>query len=293
MIKGIERVTAGRGGESLLIIGTEKTAVYDTGMAYCGPALVQNVEVALNGKTLDYILLSHTHYDHVGGLPYLLERWPRAEVVGSAHGQSVFQKTGARDTIRRMSLVAADQYLKDGEAMKPFADANLRIDHVVNTGDRIHLGDRTVCVYETKGHTNCSLSYFLEEERILFTSESTGVALEREKVNAAFLTSYQDSLESIQLCKELNPSRIFVPHYRLVEEDWTDRYFDLALESMVDLKDFILSCLDQEMSQDELEEACLSRYWVGRIQEEQPKEAYLLNLQARARILAKEFRANQ
>ncbi|MEG0157720.1 MAG: hypothetical protein RR661_08725, partial [Anaerovoracaceae bacterium] len=34
--EGIVRVTAGFGGESLLILGEEKTALYDCGMAYCG-----------------------------------------------------------------------------------------------------------------------------------------------------------------------------------------------------------------------------------------------------------------
>lgn len=38
------RVTAGRGGEAILIIGSEKTAIIDCGMAYCGGDVVKNIK---------------------------------------------------------------------------------------------------------------------------------------------------------------------------------------------------------------------------------------------------------
>ena len=74
----IFRVTSGRGGEALLIIGSEKTALYDCGMAYCGAHTADNIAEVLkqlkaqgriDSIQLDYILLSHSHYDHIGGLP--------------------------------------------------------------------------------------------------------------------------------------------------------------------------------------------------------------------------------
>src|SRR6056297_1424249 len=79
----IKRVTSGKGGESLLIFTKEKTILYDTGMAYCGDKLIENIQQALNGRTLDYILISHTHYDHIGALPFILDKWPHALVLGS------------------------------------------------------------------------------------------------------------------------------------------------------------------------------------------------------------------
>ena len=41
------RVTSSHGGESFLIVGSEKTALYDCGMAYCGESTVPNIEEAL------------------------------------------------------------------------------------------------------------------------------------------------------------------------------------------------------------------------------------------------------
>ncbi len=67
----VYRVTGGMGGEALLILGSEKTALYDGGMACFADRLIENMETIMESeeRTLDYVLLSHTHYDHIGGLP--------------------------------------------------------------------------------------------------------------------------------------------------------------------------------------------------------------------------------
>ena len=80
----IDRMTAGIGGESLLIRGENRVALYDTGMAYCGGQLVENVREALGGGRLDYVILSHSHYDHIGALPDVIRAFPEAVVAGGA-----------------------------------------------------------------------------------------------------------------------------------------------------------------------------------------------------------------
>lgn len=53
----------------MLVFGSEKTALMDCGMAYCGDKFVSNIKKALaekGRKSVDYIFLSHSPYDHVG-----------------------------------------------------------------------------------------------------------------------------------------------------------------------------------------------------------------------------------
>ena len=68
----IKDVSGGPGGMATLILGSEKTVLHDVGMACFHRELEENLTRELGGRPLDYIVLSHTHYDHVGALPYIL-----------------------------------------------------------------------------------------------------------------------------------------------------------------------------------------------------------------------------
>jgi len=73
----IKDVTGGKGGSAYLVLGKDKTALIDCGMAYCAPDLIKNIKKFLaDGMRLDYVFLSHSHYDHIGAIPYLREIWP-------------------------------------------------------------------------------------------------------------------------------------------------------------------------------------------------------------------------
>ena len=65
------RVTAGHGGEVLLILGEEKTALYDCGMAYCHDRLIKNIEEQLRKAGREEIDLDSS-------VPYALRSYRRA-----------------------------------------------------------------------------------------------------------------------------------------------------------------------------------------------------------------------
>ena len=142
-------------------------------MAWCSDRLIENIHKVLDGenRTVDYVFMSHTHYDHIGALPYILDEWPHAKVCGSKKVAEVFASSGARNTMVSLGQAAAEQFGSDVEIK---AD-NLRIGVILKDGDTINLGKETITAYETKGHTDCSMSYLLEPEKILLASESTGV----------------------------------------------------------------------------------------------------------------------
>ena len=62
-----------RWGFSCFIEGTEKTILFDVGGE--GLVLLNNMEkLKIDPKTVDVIILSHIHYDHVGGLSHFLKK---------------------------------------------------------------------------------------------------------------------------------------------------------------------------------------------------------------------------
>ncbi len=173
----IRRIVPGKGGDCTLLLGSEKTAVIDTGMAYCADRLIERLERELAGRPLNYILLTHSHYDHAGGVAALCGRFPQVQVLAAAHAKRVFQRAGAQREMRRMAQVAGrlflgeEEFEKKARALTEYPQELLRVDRAVGDGGVISLGDLTVQVIETPGHTNCSLSFFLPQQRMIFRSD--------------------------------------------------------------------------------------------------------------------------
>ena len=282
------RVTGGPGGEAILILGSEKTALYDCGMACFADNLIENLKTVLNaeGKTLDYILLSHTHYDHIGALPYVLQVWPEAQVCGLQKAKEVFAHLNARATMERLGNNAKALYGVEGIKITA---AGMRVDRVLADGDRISLGAETITAYETKGHTDCSASYLLSPEKILFTSESTGMQVTSMLVQTSPLKSYDDCFASAARLKTFDVNDLILPHYGRLPSFRNQTYFDDFIKEAELEQHMLEEAIRQGLSDDELLQLHMRRYWSEKRNKAQPFAAYALNTQIIIRQLRKKL----
>lgn len=65
-----------------LVIGTERSALIDTGDPAHREIVMAQLAQALGDRTLDYIVPTHPEIPHAGNLPALLERYPHAQIAG-------------------------------------------------------------------------------------------------------------------------------------------------------------------------------------------------------------------
>ena len=66
------------------VILDEKVAVMDTVDQYFGDEWLKNLEVALEGRKPDYLVVHHMEPDHSANIANFLEHYPEAIVVASA-----------------------------------------------------------------------------------------------------------------------------------------------------------------------------------------------------------------
>ena len=284
-MKNIIEVTGGPGGSSFLLVGTEKTALIDCGMAYCAPKLIQNCQDALGTRTLDYILISHSHYDHIGAVPFLREKWPTLEVLGAEHAKRILSRPNALQTIRRLSEQAASVF---GVRELPlYEDVAFRVDRAIRDGERLRLGGLDLQVVETLGHTQCSLSFLVNGD-ILFASESTGCYGSSGKVHPAFIRSYSEAVASIHICKRLRPRLIISPHYGFLSEKETPAYWDKCLQAAQEARAFILAQAEKGCGEAEIYRRYEAVFRDEDNQKEQPLEAFRLNTEAMIQAVLRE-----
>ena len=287
-MENLKRVTGGNGGESFLYLGKESTVLHDLGMACFNKELIENLEEALAGRPLDYILLSHTHYDHMGALPYVLKRWPDAKVCGCMKTASVFEREGALKMIVSMGQSASELYGKDPNEVTA---EGIRVDIVMEDGQVVDLGGGESLVgYESKGHTDCSMSYFINPVGLLFLSESTGVLESEEVMHTSVLKSFDDSFVAAKRLNELPTKYLVVPHYGIVSDETRAKFFDWYMEEALKEKSLIEDCLNRGLSQEETFEEHKKTYWTKTRAVNHPYRAYKMNTEIIINMVAKNMK---
>ena len=155
------------------------------------------------------------------------------------------------------------------------------IDMVLDDGDKLELGNGhyIVCL-STKGHTDCAMTYVLEPDSVMFTSESTGICSGPERSEVAILKSYDDSMESLEKCRSYGAKRIVSPHYGIVPEYYNDRYWEVFEEKAKEEKEYTVGMWNSGLSPEQMLEKATKEVFEGGRGNEQPYEAFVANAKA-------------
>ena len=95
-------------GDSAFLVDDGKTAIlYDSGYGFTGQALAKKLRDRLGARKLDYIFLTHSHYDHAYGSAYVLQEYPDTKVCAGEYAARIFTKDGAKATMRDLDTKMA------------------------------------------------------------------------------------------------------------------------------------------------------------------------------------------
>jgi flavorubredoxin len=132
---------------SYFIKGEEKNAIIDTVEPDFVQDFLDNLD-DLGVEKIDYIISNHAEQDHSGSIPYLLEKYPEAEVL----------------TSKKAKPMLLDLMELDADKIR-----------VVEDGETVDLGGRTLEFIDTPWvHWPETMSTYLQEENILFPCDFFG-----------------------------------------------------------------------------------------------------------------------
>ena len=137
----------------------------DCGVGAGAEDLVERLKRSLGGKPLDYVLLTHIHLDHAGGLGEIFKAWPNAKAVVHQKGLKhlVDPEKLWVGTVEVMGEEIAQIYGR----LQPIAENRL-IPHTEVDIDGL-------TVYQTPGHAPHHLSFCLGEK--VFIGEAAGAPM--------------------------------------------------------------------------------------------------------------------
>ncbi len=171
--------------DQILLLGSSKICMYlvrGESYALLGggvPWVVHRLETQLEQHHIDrsrirYLIISHTHHDHCGAVPYILKRYPHIEIVASDYAAQILNKSKPVELMRSLNRQTLDKmklpHQYDGTSLdfEPIP-ASIR----VSDGDCLDLGcGITLQFYLTPGHSRCSLSTYVPALNALFPADA-------------------------------------------------------------------------------------------------------------------------
>ena len=209
---------------SYLMVENGRAAFVDTGTNDSVPRLLAALDaLGVARAAVDYVIVTHVHLDHAGGVGQLMRRLPGAQLVVHRHG--------ARHLIHPGRLLnGARAVYGDAEVARAYGEVvGVPEDRVLRTDDGMTLdvAGRTLTFLDTPGHARHHHCIWDARSRGFFTGDTFGLSLrEFDTAAGAWLmpttTPVQFEPEamrrSVQRLLAYEPAWMYLTHYGRVGE---------------------------------------------------------------------------
>jgi glyoxylase-like metal-dependent hydrolase (beta-lactamase superfamily II) len=143
---------------NIYLISGNRTILIDSGIGFQASDTLASIRKMLNGRRLDILILTHRHYDHVGGAAAVIKEFGPVVHIGKDDAAPL------REGDRASTLGA-----EFGGPLEPTEVTDL------NEGDIFDIKDHKLRVIATPGHTIGSISLYDEVTGALFTGDTVFV----------------------------------------------------------------------------------------------------------------------
>jgi len=253
-------------GFQAFFIATEKPALIEPGPTNFIPKILDGLhQLGYEASSLSYIIPTHIHADHCGGTGYLAQHSPNAKII--------VHKKGVRHLVdpTRMTEATKASWGEDYESViGPVIPTPREQIEVIQGGETIPLGERTLSIIHAPGHAKHHICLFDARGGELFCGESLGLLLPGDEIMVLPIGSppvfeLDAELDTIDRLRRLKPSTIIYSHRGISHH--ADRCIQLAEENTRAWGDIVLQALLDGESLEQIRarfEAIIDRLLPGR-----------------------------
>lgn len=214
-----------------LLEGDEGSMMVSGGMSYIVPDILQQLkEYNIDESRMNKLLILHSHFDHVGIIPFFKRRHPKMEVYASERAWEILKMDKAVLTINEFSRNVAMR-LKKEEVYSTY-DLEWRDDvsgQPIREGDRFDLGNLEVLIQEIPGHSSCCIAAYLPKYKALFPTDGGGIPFDQTIITSgnSNYTKFQQSLERM---KDFEVNYYCADHYGYVIGEEARTFISKSIE---------------------------------------------------------------
>lgn len=214
-----------------LLQGDNGSMIISGGMSYIVSDILQQFkEFNIDENRIHKLLILHSHFDHVGIIPFFKRRHPKMEVYASERAWEILQMDKAVLTINEFSRNVAKRMNKEG--VYSLYDLEWRKDisgKTLREGDRMDLGNLEVLIREIPGHSSCSIAAYLPKFKALFPTDGGGIPFDQTIITSgnSNYTQFQQSLERL---KDLEVNYYCADHYGYVTGEEAKEFILKSIE---------------------------------------------------------------
>ncbi len=225
-------------GDDALIVGG--------GMSHVTPELERQFDdLHIDASRVKYLSLTHSHFDHCGALPYLRQRFPGLQVLGTAAAQEALAKPKVADYNARMNDLAAQQMgVQESCLCVLERTGDVSVDRVVTDGETLDLGGGvTVEFYEVPGHSKCCLATYVPAFKALFPTDTTPHPVDdwRKLSFPSAQYDFAQYLASLRRLIEFDVEILGLDHHGVMTGEQASQFLKLGLERALQFQRTVLA----------------------------------------------------
>ncbi len=199
-----------------VVKGKKRTALLELGISQLVPQVMHDFRENFDHADAPGLLVAlHGHFDHAGSAARWKKELPDAELAGAQAAANALGNPDMMPGYRRsMEAASANPFFKD---MFPESEDDVflepvKFDTILKEGDTIDLGGEVLEVFETPGHSECSLSLFHPSSSTCFASDACGLPLPNGRIWPTSFIDKSQYLDSIRKLKGLDAENLCMGH---------------------------------------------------------------------------------
>jgi glyoxylase-like metal-dependent hydrolase (beta-lactamase superfamily II) len=217
--------------------GESEWAIFEGGIGPAGPIVRGQLEtLGVDKDSIRYIVITHAHPDHVMAVPLFRQAFPNAAVLASEAAAKTLAAEKAVALFCKLDDDLTNALIQEGliapdQRRDPLTQSVIAVDRTLKEGDAVAIDGVSIRVFETPGHSDCSLSFFEPASRTLIISDATGYYLpECDGWWPCYFSDYAAYLSSMQRLAGMNAEILCLSHKAAIRGvEQVRSYFERAI----------------------------------------------------------------